>query len=138
VKRREIAHILTITEDGEDWDWAVRCPYEGQWATDDRPCGTYLQCDHTMTEDERDKLAEDGEGPCPTSKTGQHIYLDCYAHQPTKSCWVTEYDGTCEQVDDIHESHGPGTYAVRAFCSYDEIDIEVHARIDPTAGEGQR
>jgi hypothetical protein len=38
VTRREIAHILTIT-DGDDW--TVTCPYEGQCATGGRPCGTY-------------------------------------------------------------------------------------------------
>ena len=75
--------------------WSIACPYAGEdWS---RPCITYVECACQLTEDERDRLEHDEEGPCPESLTGFHSWVSsptlCGVARPTRKCWYT-IDGT--------------------------------------------
>lgn len=131
---REIAHILTITPDpehDEDWDWNITCPYEPDgFDKPGCPCSTLMECDCKLSDEEADDVHSCGEGPCPKSPTGFHKPLPFGFGHPINSCWAKECDYTCDVASDMHSEHGLGVYVVALVGGWDELELEVLARVD--------
>ena len=130
------AHLLTITETGKDWTWRVDCPFPGELATRRQVCGTWVECEHEMTDDAREQMENDGGGECPESETGGHIDLEGNPHQPSRWCWVQVHDYTPELIDDIRSAHGAGVFVVQVTANdYDHLQLDVVAVVAPDAEE---
>lgn len=122
---RVIAHTLTIApdKDGEDFVWSYECPYAGSW-TDERPCGTWLECHHPVSDEQRERMEGEERTPCAESESGWHELMNGSVHKPTRLCWVGQCFSSVDVVLDIFESHGFGTYAVVLGTSdYEEIEL---------------
>lgn len=98
-----------------DRAWEVTCPYEGQYNVDGRDCTTWRECDCLLSDDARDDLYGDGEGPCPTSPVGTHHYIgnaDIFPGIPVQGCWPNCCSCTDDHVEAFQEKYGDGTWFV--------------------------
>lgn len=126
---RRVAHILTIAPVGEGWTYEIACPYQLDTIRADADveadlCRVFWECDCSLTDDEREDLAADGDRPCAKSPTGRHYYLngDGGPWIPGTECAASAsvMQFTSDDVHDIHANHGLGVYAVDVAWEEDE------------------
>lgn len=131
-------HILTLSPadsdpyDGEDFgywdDCDITCPH--QPAVPRMPCAVwdYCGCEATAADSPVwDGGEGTGVGPCPTSPTGAHHYIDGEPNQPTARCFTFDWD---EAIRDAAFELGlpAGTWLVRPWWDGDTLQLDL---IDP-------
>lgn len=116
----ELPHTLILSRDPDVpryWDDVeLICPYRdapsaAMYCAVCHPCGCHPRADET------DGWGR-GEGPCPESTTGEHLYFYGEPCKPLPECWVLDHAKHMHATDWVPLDLGPGVYTVRPW--YDD------------------
>lgn len=106
---------------------SIRCDADKEDFT--RDCMTWWECRCELTEDQAEKLEDEGQGPCPESPTGLHNERigDLSPARPSRQCWALEWDGTADEIQALIIKHklGPGEYPLYMTPDHDRCNFEL-------------
>jgi hypothetical protein len=129
----KLAHTLTISPDGDRWQYTVDCPHDltitpgKELAHTD--CRTYWECDCKLTDAQKEDLYSDGEGPCGESPNGLHYTLLAGPRfgpwRPSDMCGGKTMEDGFSCMSEVHETYGFGTFLVRLHWGDDGECVEV-------------
>lgn len=113
--------------DREFWNITIHC--NADRSDYSRPCMTWWQCDCVFTEEQWHELADEGEGPCPDSPTGQHqtMFGTQRAARPSQDCWARICDSSTDAAWYLANRHnlGPGVHPIWVHPDDETVEFEL-------------